>query len=124
MWMKKESEMKHVELPEEVGKIVDLSKPSLEALSWLLRHKEMWPRGFEWNYSSCDTCAMGLAYELWTENCVGANTYWMKKIFNLSEEIARAIFIDAVVGQGRLGFSDITPEMIADDIDEYLAGRK
>ena len=121
MWMKKESEMKHVELPEEVGKIVDLGKPSLEALSWLLRHKEMWPRGFEWIYRDCHSCAMGLAWTLWRESIDLPVPEVIAKVFFMEESAACRIFINGAFKHQTL---DVTPEMIADDIDEYLAGRK
>lgn len=113
--------MKHVELPEEVGKIVDLSKPSLEALSWLLRHKEMWPRGFEWKYANCHKCAMGLAATLWRKSVDLPTTEVMEKVFFMKEDAAEKIFLDGMFNHNTV---DVTPEMIADDIDEYLAGRK
>lgn len=42
-----------------------LSRPSVDGLCFALRNPTVWPRGFEWDYSCCETCAMGLAQELW-----------------------------------------------------------
>lgn len=33
-------------------------------LADILDDKDRWPAGFKWHYAFCDTCAMGLAYEL------------------------------------------------------------
>jgi hypothetical protein len=104
--------MKHV-TPSESEALLDLSKPSLEALSYLLRHREMWPAGFEWDCTYCDQCAMGLADRLWSVYI---------------EEVApddfpsAAILIDANSIRG-IKWCDVTPEMVADDIDAYLAHR-
>jgi hypothetical protein len=62
-----------VEVPGEtldqgVRRLADLGdKPSLAALSYALRHPEMWPKGFEWDYSFCHSCAMGLTVQLWPD---------------------------------------------------------
>ena len=45
--------------------LLDLTKPSLKALSHILRHKELWPEGFKWYFGSCRSCAMGMAKILW-----------------------------------------------------------
>jgi hypothetical protein len=87
----------------------DLSKPTLAGLSYLLRHL---PEGFEWRYTSCQHCAMGLAATQWepeklSEVC-GAD---MSRMFSLSPEVARYIFYSQ-------GYSSKpTAEDIADLID-------
>lgn len=43
----------------------DLTRPTLEGLAWLLRHKEAWPEGFSWYFPDCSRCAMGLASRIW-----------------------------------------------------------
>lgn len=137
----------------ETETLFKLDKPSLENLSYVLRHPETWPEGFIWNYAHCSQCAMGLAYELWNiakpDNAgyvdVGCST--MARAFGISYSATEDIFFDANVSRGdtaeviiktgpfgwgkpliREKFipfdrTDITPEMIADDIDAYLASR-
>lgn len=94
---------------------VDLSKPSVRALSWALRHPEMWPKGFAWNYANCETCAIGIAATLW-----GVEWGETRTAFGLSWEDDDRIFITA--GESRdLDPESVTPDMVADDIDAYLA---
>ena len=114
--------MKHL-IPSESDALLDLSKPSLESLAWLLRHREMWPKGFEWDYMHCPTCAMGMAYALWCDqNILSPCPSEMQRVFGMSEISSRQIFMDADCKRGiRLG--NVTPEMVADDIDAYLAKR-
>jgi hypothetical protein len=42
--------------------------PSLESLSYILRHREWWPDGFEWDFQACSGCAIGLCEELFGHN--------------------------------------------------------
>lgn len=103
----------------------DLSIATLPNLSWLLRHPEAWPSGFEWNYYDCRTCAMGLASTLWSGfhepvTGVGRALDWVSHIFNMENKEAEDIFsqLDNI-----LGFTTrfITPIHVADAIDQYLA---
>lgn len=96
----------------------DLTKPTLEGLSWLLRHREAWPEGFEWDFYDCRTCAMGLL----TRIVFGApfttleySLNWIQYYFGMDRVSSRRIF--------RIGRYPDTPEAIADLIDEYLAKR-
>lgn len=127
----------------------NLNKPSLTALSYVLRHPEMWPAGFTWDYTYCESCAMGLAHRLWNvalprmgDSRMGASL--MAKAFGLGYTPAMRIFYGAgsrghlkvevvktgLFGWGRplvrrrivtIGNGNVTPEMVADDIDRYLA---
>ncbi len=98
----------------------DLSKPTLEGLSWLLRHKEAWPPTFgRWNYRGCTTCAMGLAMAVWRDG------RWYSMIEPAPAQTARMLDVPRVAAD-RL-FTDmsvpsslVTPEMVADRIDAYL----
>jgi hypothetical protein len=47
----------HVEGDGGVALKPDLSKLTREGLIWLLRHREAWPEGFEFEFDDCDTCA-------------------------------------------------------------------
>lgn len=42
-----------------------LAKPSLEALSYILRHEETWPKNFSWNFDGFFSCAIGLSQQIW-----------------------------------------------------------
>lgn len=90
---------------------VDLSKPSLEALAYLLRHKELWPAGFEWNFDECDTCAIGLTTRVWD---VAVSD--MQRTFGLSDELYVRI-----VGHGAYSVvRKVTANDVATRIDSYL----
>src|ERR1700688_4675131 len=39
--------------------------PSLENLSYILRHREWWPDGFRWNFLYENCCAIELCKQLW-----------------------------------------------------------
>lgn len=102
----------------------DMRVASLEGLSWRLRHKETWPEGFEWNYAVCGMCAIGLARSLWMLpiNFLAHASRNMAAGFQIPEDVAFRIFINL---EGNEGFffgrrSSITPEHVADAIDEYL----
>jgi hypothetical protein len=115
--------MKHETFKTEAAPPLDLGKPSLEALAFRLRHRETWPPGFEWNYSSCLTCAFGLAQKMWRvtesgDTVAGEAGRW----FNIPKTAAREVFVWAAHKRG-CDMSAVTPEMVADDIDLYLASR-
>jgi hypothetical protein len=44
---------------------IDLKEFSFPGLIFLLRHKELWPKGFEWDFMNCEQCAMGLVHKQW-----------------------------------------------------------
>lgn len=120
----------------EAQQLLDLNKPSLQALSYYLRHEELWPAGFIWRYNSCNSCAMGLAAALWTltmsrsELEVSHSYKFMSDNFNITNSTVDNIFL----GKGNWmpmyedypsfgNFYAVTPEMVADQIDKYLASR-
>ena len=101
--------------------LLDLSKPSLKALSHILRDKELWPTGFTWNYGRCDQCAMGMAVELWFKTkTLGVEEHidLIIEQLDLEFEVAEVIFLNNP--NGRLNMSLVTPEMVADEIDKCL----
>lgn len=120
------------------GPILNLNAPSLEGLSYLLRHKELWPRSFPgWNYSWTTNCAMGLAASMWPEHvetgevtfCVGE----MATIFRMYPADADRIFCRTHVYRhsgffrrlwAAIAGTKVTPEMVADQIDEYVVNNK
>lgn len=88
------------------------AKPSLSALSFILRHKELWPEGFNWNYQSCSNCAMGLAHAVWSKQVPEHDLMSMKEAFGISDSDGQRIFLKAAEG-----YHYVTPERIADLID-------
>lgn len=122
--------------------------PSLRMLAAILRDKSRWPVGFEWDYSHCLTCAMGLAARLWMGMSATDFTAPFKStvqyqvgnapqiLFNMSIEEDDPIFRNAqcrFVKKPCDGISifdifscrsQVTPENVADAIDTYLEGVK
>jgi hypothetical protein len=72
--------------------------PSLQSLSDTLRDRSCWPAGFEWDYGDCRSYAMGMAWKLWEATMFLG--FWLNK-----------------------ENSEITPEHVADALDEHLARR-
>jgi hypothetical protein len=111
--------------PREDTFLQDLSKPSLHALSYALRHPDTWPEGFVWNYAQCAQCAMRLAHRLWRqiprpENDTGTSV--MARSFAMPYEEANKIFFLAhhVWGPFYRQMAAVTPEIVADKIDAYI----
>jgi hypothetical protein len=92
---------------------VDLDKPSLAGLSYSLRHPETWPPDFVWDYAEFDQCAMALFERLW-------NTEFERLERKIGSKAACEIFVYAGNAR-RIDRDAVTPEMVADDIDAYLA---
>lgn len=98
----------------------DLSKPSLEGLSWLLRHL---PVTHKWDFRNvggpklrgCGSagCALGLALATWP----GARIEFP----NVPVEVQNRFFF---YGQYPVADRLVTPQMVADRIDEFLRSRK
>lgn len=100
----------------------DLSKPSLEGLSWLLRHM---PESHRWDFRTIDGpdpngcgssgCAIGLGCAFW-----GTETfYYNYKTFAPAPVLDR-FFIQGLDSYGVL-HRHVTPQMVAQKIDTYLA---
>jgi len=110
-------------------KLFNLSTPSLAGLSYVLRHKVLWPKDFKWNFMHCNACAMGLARRLW-DTLDRRKDKWgdlrsedIANAFNMPSRMVDYIFW----GEGRWASTEsgstklnITPEMVADQIDKYL----
>ena len=89
-----------------------ISEPSLRTLSFVLRNKELWPDGFDWNFAMCTNCAMGLAHQMWKKRVQRPYKEDMMKVFGLSEGTATNFFA--------IGNANTTPGEVADKIDAYL----
>jgi len=129
----------------ETERLFSLDKPSLHALSYALRHPDTWPAHFSWNFKHCNSCAMGLAHSLWGQipehqksRDTNGGASKMAKAFGMPFSEAKSIFF-AIGGKWypiieetkghlwwkktyrKIDHENITPEMVADQIDAYLA---
>lgn len=111
----------------------EADRPSLVALSYALRHPETWPEGFVWDFHDFHQCAIGLASALWALNKYKNReefTSQAARTFAMPFGEAQRIFWDgrltvpAVFGLTtrikKVEHDEITPEMIADEIDRFL----
>jgi hypothetical protein len=90
----------------------DLSVPSLAGLAWVLRHKEAWPPGHIWSFARGATCAVGIGHRRWEVNVIDAD-------IGLSRRHREYMFCYGAYAP--VADCDVTPEMVADRIDAYLA---
>lgn len=99
---------------------VDLSKPSLRGLIWLLRNPSAWPEDFRWNYETHMTCACGLA-----------SIFWGTGEMLCSADVARMMRMEVKANQFRriladadYAFGDKSPsaEWVADKLEELING--
>lgn len=102
-----------------------LASPSLEALAYALRHPHTWPDGFRWDYRACETCAMGMAFELW-RTIDGNDLPEIARGFHMSIDSAAQVFVHLagpppLDSTWQMKAAAITPEHVADAIDAYLA---
>lgn len=110
----------------EIERLFSLDTPSLEALSHILRHRELWPKGFVWDFARCSNCAMGMADRLWSVmDHRNDQTYAtaMKRSFGLPTDDTMALFTFSYHDTYPIDSNLVTPEMVADQIDKYLASR-
>lgn len=98
-------------------------KPTLKDLAHVLRHKELWPKFFEWDFRYCSTCAIGLCQLLY-----GVTPGMLTDFSNdFTGEDVTDIFTSPVFGFKHLFQSRetrmqlVTPEIVAQRIDAYLA---
>lgn len=99
---------------------IDLTTP--RGLARLLRHPELWPRGFEWNYLNAFTCAMALLYRALdlempaesTQDCVRSAGKILDLDFDTAWDIFCEIYFDGVT---------TTPEMVAHALDHCATRR-
>jgi hypothetical protein len=93
---------------------LDLSKPSLPALAYHLRHRETWPPGFKWFFPFDSGCALQLMLRIWAVPVLPKMT---ERALNISEETRRSLFsLGAYDKPDRL----VTPEDVADRIEALI----
>jgi hypothetical protein len=87
---------------------------TLQALHDLLLDQSKWPDDFEWNYGSCDSCAIGLA---WHTGLIDECPYRVHGYhFNIDSETAHRIFFTTHNGS----YAAVTPEIVAERIANIL----
>lgn len=102
----------------------DLSKPSLEALAWVLESGRL-PAGWTWDYSKiyerneCGTagCALGIVAAMWVPDRLFFDREDAFQLFGIGFAASEAVFAN--------GTDDlrITPAVVAGRIRDYLDGR-
>lgn len=114
----------------EAEALFKIGDPSLRSLAYILRRRELWPKEFVWNFSHCASCAMGLAAELWYKGVDPWEVIEKLNDLNIDHAINLFTFLGyiskySVKNYKYYGVIDrpITPEMVADKIDAYLAGK-
>ena len=105
--------------------------PSLENLSYILRHREWWPDGFKWDFRYCSECALGMSRLLWG---VDPDTLDDSRLrpspitWELNPSYQEIFCTPA--GKASLwlrlwdydrAMKSVTPEQVADQLDKYLA---
>src|SRR5208282_1583015 len=98
------------EFGESGGGGIDMSKPSLAALAYDLRHL---PDNFTFNFFDCYKCAMGRAHILWPESVAMPTVVHVSKALGINEKQARDLFV-------RRDSYHLDPEDIAADIDKLV----
>lgn len=111
-------------MPDRVREL--LAAPSLEALSYALRHPEVWPEKYSeagWHFPSCARCAMGLAHALWPTKISVPDPEDCAPALGITSDQARIFFIvpghDVCTNRGEL----VKAGDIADAIDALLLHR-
>ena len=98
-------------------RVPDISRPSLEALSYVLRRRELWPAGFTWDFRHNCGCGMGMAQRMWCDKDLLAVT----DLLQIPSRVAVKLFtMRGYIGRSDLSGCAVTPEMVADKIDAYL----
>lgn len=119
----------------DIQALVDLSKPSLQTLSFILRNKEFWPKDFEWDFENFNQCAMGLLAQIFHKgNYPSERTLAMLdfKGEDLNERILAMMDFNLSYSQVHALFETpgpnedwkLSPAVIADRIDAFLAAKE
>ncbi len=94
-----------------------LAKPSAEGLSYLLRHSEIWPKDFKWNFGNYYCCALGLSEKFWGYkfNVLSNVEFYFKITY---ERGAGWVFGSGILNIYGKPDADVTPNDVADKLDE------
>ena len=96
-------------------------KPDFAALAYVLRHPEMWPPGFHWNYQYRDRCAIGLGIKMGLLPESDCDI----EAFDMLGEDYDAVFLSAAPAWTRLlpwvnGIDYTRPRHVAAKLEKYL----
>lgn len=106
--------------------------PTLQNLAFALRHREIWPEDFTWNYEFCASCAIGLACRIWPQNYHHVrlppsnlrSLMICARQFDISTKDAETLFFDSRPRRTFLNpfplRSETQPEDVAKAIDRYI----
>lgn len=110
-------------------------QPNLRVLAHVLRHPEMWPESFVWDYGDCDHCAMALAFQFWP--CKGWRPEGLRewRMWACDTLILPPLVVDSLFFRTRppkqwylpaswrrpAALRNVTPEHVARAIERYLA---
>lgn len=109
------------ELKKRIAEKELLAKPSLKGLVYLLRHPQLWPEGFRWDWSRSESCAMGLAAKYWGGKVERhPYTYYMEEHFGLTCDTVLEVFCSRTVKRWFNIFTRPTPSDIARYIEKRL----
>ena len=88
---------------------------TLQALHDLLLDRSKWPDDFVWNYDSCDSCAIGLA---WRAELIDVDrpSHAHGYHFGIDRETTHRIFFNTLDGS----YAAVTPEVVAERIAKVL----
>jgi hypothetical protein len=92
---------------------IDLTYPSLRALAYVLRHPELWPPGFSWDFARTGDdcgCAIPLSHHLWPDF----------SLLDATPGTFEAIFLAGSTQDNVL----VTPAVVAGRIADHLAYRR
>ena len=90
-------------------------KPSLKNLSYLLKHKELWPKDFSWFYPNPNNCALGLSRKYWGREISD------RILPNRGSQIYEEIFLTGMFTKKFLFFSWKTPGNLANHSPQQVA---
>lgn len=95
--------------------------PSLENLAVILRDRSLWPPGFEWDFRLIQTCAIGLAEQIWGEEAAIDVTH--SRGFLGYERMFLSKHVEWMWGFIPVGYNRdcVTPEIVARRIDRMLS---
>jgi len=101
---------------------------SLKSLIHLLRHKEEWPEGFEWDFYNNSVsyykpncgCAMFLASKKFNKGQMDSSDICDALYIENTYENSRIFLDPKVYGFGEDDYDKVTPEMVAAKLEELL----
>ena len=89
------------------------AEPTLESLAWTLRHPEIWPKGFTWDYTFWQNCAIGLAVRIWPQ--IHSELHLAKSL-----HMPDAVFCQIFYYLKFSNIREVTPEIVAKAIEDYI----